>query len=160
MALPDKATFATVGGTILDYSAVEDPNTDLAAEFSNEVRADTAAMTRMIPRAYVAFTTNGTTCTVVEHDAVWGNDLAIAPTVARTGTGAYTVTWPTTVTDARGVVRSLNLRRGSAGLDYVGFFASPKRVSANSFTMIVYDASCQAPTDPNFVTDIVVLTVW
>lgn len=160
MALPDKSTFASIGGEIIDFSAVEDPNTDLAGAFNSEVRADVAAMTRMIPRAYVAFTLSGTTCTVVEHDAVWGNDLAVVPTIVRTGTGAFTVTWPTTVTDARGTVHSLNLRRGAVGVECAGFFGSAKRASANSFTMVTYDSQAQAPADTNLSTDIIVLTVW
>jgi hypothetical protein len=33
----------------------------------------------------------------------------VLPGVARTGTGLYTITWPTTVTDQLAVVRSVNL---------------------------------------------------
>src|SRR6187431_2696501 len=101
MALPDSTTYASIGGELIDYSPVEDPETDLAAEFDNEARADTAAMTRMISRAMVSFTTDGVDCTVVDHDAVWGSDLAVKPTVTVAGT-TITVPWPTTVTDARG----------------------------------------------------------
>lgn len=159
MALPDKSTFASLGGEITDFSAVEDPNTDLAGAFNSEARADNAAMTRMIGRAFVAFTVNGT-CPVVEHDAVWGNNLAVAPTVAYVSTGLYTVTWPSTVTDARGVVRALNLRRGLANVDSLGMFASVKRVAANVFSVQAYDAQGPSAGDPASPTEPVTLIVW
>ena len=156
MALPDKATFATLGGEITDYSDVEDPTTDLAGAFNSETRADVAAMTRMIPRAFVAFTTNGTTCTVVDHDAVWGGDLAVKPTVAYVSDGLYTVTWPTTITDARGVVRALNLRRGQVNVESSpSCFGSAARLSANS-----YDAQSPGPSDPANPSDVISLIVW
>src|SRR4051812_11244544 len=106
--LPNSASYSTYGGEKTDYQPVEDPTTDRSADEVDEALADTSAMTRMIPRAFVTFQTNGTTCTVVAHDAVWGNDVSVAPTVTRIGLGAYDVTWPTTVTDARGNVRAVN----------------------------------------------------
>jgi hypothetical protein len=159
MALPDKSTFDTIGGEIIDFSAVEDPNTDLAGAFNSEARADVAAMTRMIPRAFVAFVVTGT-CPVVEHDAVWGNSLAVAPTVAYVSVGLYTVTWPTTVTDARGIIHSLNLRRGMANVDSPGLFASVKRVAANVFSIQAYDAQGPSAGDPASPTEPVTLIVW
>jgi hypothetical protein len=161
MSLPDKATFATLGGEISDYSAVEDPTTDLAGAFDSEARADVAAMTRMIPRAMVSYTTDGVTCTVVEHDAVWGSDLPVKPTVVLDlGYGGKSVvTWPTTVTDARGVVRALNLRRGVANVDQPGYTGSVARVSANVFavtTASTPDSSLMLPDATNITT----LIVW
>lgn len=160
MALPDKSTFDTIGGEIIDFSAVEDPNTDLAGAFNSEARADNAAMTRMIPRAYVAFIVSGSLCNVVDHDAVWGNSLAVKPTVAYVSFGQYTVTWPTTVADARGVVRALNLRRGLGSVETSGFISAALRISANSFTVTAYDVTSPGPSDPSNPTDAVSLIVW
>jgi len=161
MALPDKATFATLGGEIDDYSAVEDPTTDLAGAFSSETRADVAAMTRMIPRAVVSFTTDGATCTVVDHDSVWGADLAVKPTVVLDlGYGGKSViTWPTTVTDARGVVRSLNLRRGLVNVESAGYSGAATRAAANVFHVTVcssLDTVLQLPPSGEVMT----LWVW
>ncbi|KYF87779.1 hypothetical protein BE20_24860 [Sorangium cellulosum] len=157
MALPDKNDFAALGGELVDYSPPEDPTTDLSAEASNEARADTAAMTRMIERAFVSFTTNGSTATVTDHDAVWGNALAYKPTISRTGAGNYLVTWPTTVTDARGVTRSLNLRFGVGNVGESLFSASVIRVSANSMRIRI--TRNNAATDPDAST-VVTMVVW
>jgi hypothetical protein len=160
MALPDKATFATLGGEISDYSAVEDPTTDLAGTFSSETRADVAAMTRMIPRAFVSFTTTGASCTVVDHDAVWGSDLSVKPvvTIDPVYGATYVITWPTTVTDARGVQRALNLRRALGNVEAGGWTTATYRRSANVIAVTTgstVDSSLSAPPD-----SITPITVW
>jgi hypothetical protein len=57
------------------------------------------------------------------HDARWGNAVGVKPTMARTGEGVWTATWPTTVTDdltaedasiGGGVTHTVNFRRAFA----------------------------------------------
>jgi len=160
MALPDKQTYSALGGDIQDYQAVEDPTTDLSDEQSNETRADVAAMTRMIPRAMVSFTTNGATCTVVDHEAVWGNALSVKPVVTVDPVYGATliVVWPTTVMDARGVTYALNLKRGLGNVGEFGFMSAVQMISANSLRITpgsVVDSSNGFPGDHNSV-----ITVW
>lgn len=159
--LPDKSTYSIMGGELVDYQPAEDPTTDLPAVADDENRADCAAMTRTITRAYVAFTTNGTTCTVVDHDAVWGNGLAVAPTVARSSAGTFVVTWPATVTDARGLSHALNLRRGLAEVepDTNVYVARAKIASPNTAQVVTSRSSTEAAADPSSTAAIVV-TVW
>ena len=155
MALPDKSTYAAYGGEIA-YPAPEDPTADITSDASDEVRVDCAAMTRMIPRAYVTFTTDGTTCAVVEHDAVWGNDISIKPTVTVFDVGFYTVTWPSTVVDARGVSRAVNLRRGSATIEHTAAFCTALRQGPNAFLIVTNNSGSPAL----FVASPITLVVW
>ncbi len=136
MALPDKQTYSGVGGEIVDYQAAEDPTTDIPAAADDENRADCSAMTRMIGRAYVTFTTDGATCTLVEHDSVWGNGISVAPAFLRTGAGHYLITWPASVNDARGIAHALNLRRGVGNVELGGWGASVVPSSPNSVFVV------------------------
>ena len=53
MTLPNKASYATYGGEKVAYSPAVDPLTDYTAAQLNEALSDAAAMTAMVPRAYV-----------------------------------------------------------------------------------------------------------
>jgi hypothetical protein len=109
--LPNVANYDTYGGELEDYSLVEDPTTDLAADLANEQRVDTAGMTATALRAFVVFTWSvDEGVTIRQQGAVWGNGTS--PTIALTAPGTFTITWPSTATDARGVSRSVNLRAG------------------------------------------------
>jgi hypothetical protein len=158
--LPSAATYDSYGGEKADYSPVEDTTTDRSADHEDEAFADVAAMTRMIPRAYVAFTTNGTTCSVVDHDAVWGNDVSVRPTVVRTALGIYTITWPSAVTDARGASRSINLRRGLANVEdqASAAFANAIRLGPNSFKVATQTVALSGPDD--LIGEVITATVW
>lgn len=93
-------SFATYGGGLNDYSPVVDPSTDRPAAGANAAYAATAGMTHTAPRAWCRVTLNGSAAPVlVAHDAIWGNSVAVAPVLARTGVGTVTSTWPTTVSD-------------------------------------------------------------
>jgi len=143
--LPNIASYSTYGGEKQNYSPVVDPTTDLDAGEDNEARSDVACLTVMSPRAYVAFTyTSGTGVTVVESNAVWGNTTP--PTVTRTGTGVFTITWPTTITDPRGNTQSVNLRRGWGNVEATVNSASVVRTGPNTVTCNIFVAGTM--TDP------------
>ena len=146
--LPDKQSYAGLAGELSDYAPVVDPTTDLPAEASNEDRADVAAMTRTITRAWAAVEITAGAPVVVEHDAVWGNDNAVKPTPTNTGVGEYILTWPATVTDARGVVRSLNLQRAAASSETEGWSVSAAKASPNTAAFKTYDIAGTALADP------------
>jgi hypothetical protein len=117
LALPDSATLVdTYGGPYTNQQPVEDPTTEIDADFDNEALADTAACTRMVERAWVSFvgvtyTSGSQSITVADHDAVWGGGVTVLPTIVQTAAGIYTITWPATVEDEIGVTRTLNIRR-------------------------------------------------
>lgn len=102
--LPDISSFDDYGNAIANYSPVTDPTTDEDAKFRNRYVADTSAMVRTSPKAFVRFVAvDGAAPTdpaTYVHDAQWGNAVGVKPTVARTGEGTWTVTFPTTVNDA------------------------------------------------------------
>lgn len=161
MALPGIASFDDYGGEKQDYSPPEDVTTDRSAAEINPAFADVAAMTRMIPRAYVAFTADGggPACTIVDSDAVWGNATAVLPVLTYNGDGDYTVEWPSTIVDELGNTVSVNLRRGMAQTEDLGFVGQVIRVSATEMRVMVYNANTgyMAAWDP---TGPITLTVW
>lgn len=152
--LPSPSTFSSYGGEKADYSPVEDPATDRSAAETNAAFADVAAMTRTIARAFCSFTYDGTSCTVVEHDAVWGSGGA--PAVERTGAGNYIVDWPATVTDALGEVQNVSLRRGLASVEDVGWQAVVTREGPNRIRVRAYDIHHGTVDDPGSATITVV----
>jgi hypothetical protein len=121
--LPNIADYdASYEGEKQDYEPVADPTTDRSANAEDEAFSDVSCMTRMCPRAYV--TIDIATNAIVAQDAVWGNGSGVAPTLAVvTSGGAWTITWPATITDPRGNPQSVNLRFGLASV-LAGFTAS------------------------------------
>lgn len=155
MPLPDLDSFDTVGGELAEYTAPTDSTTDLPGGADNNARANVAAMTRMMPRAYAVFLYNGSTVTIVEFDAVWGNDPLYKPTPARTSAGVFTLTYPATVPNARPALgtSSLNIRRGHGQVENgPGLQVCVERTSANVATARVFlGIGATDPTNKNVV---------
>ena len=97
--LPDVADLDTVGGTFVNADAVIDPTTDMDAAFQNRLTAQVAMLSHTAPRAMCRCTVFGGVITRADHDAVWGSTSAVAPTVARSGAGVYTITWAASYDD-------------------------------------------------------------
>lgn len=99
-------TIASYGGPYLDRKTVSDPSSQMAARKGNRLLEDAAQMTRTNARARVAFqlATSGSSIDPanVTHCTMWGSGSTEKPTVARTGTGEYTITWPATLPDGVG----------------------------------------------------------
>jgi hypothetical protein len=148
MTLPNRDSLSTFGGTLgagyTDFSAPIDPTTDLPAASLNQALADVAAMTRTAVRAWARFTPAGSSTPVlVNHWALWGTGSPVAPVVARTTTGIFTVTWPVQVQDdittigADGYVgpQTLNLLAAHGNTEGATFFAVQASASANVATV-------------------------
>jgi hypothetical protein len=101
MTLPDRDTLDVYGGSKENYGPVEDTTTDRDATMANYAYANVAMMSQTATRAYVRFTTAASTpsLVLVDSNAVWGNGVSYLPALARSGTGVFTVTWPSSVTD-------------------------------------------------------------
>jgi len=152
--LPQSQSYDGLGGDISDYAPVVDPTTDLPAEASNETRADVAQMTRMIGRAFVQFDNGGE---VNQHDAVWGNADGVKPVVDYVSAGRYQVTWPSSVVDARGVTRTINLRVGLPSVETFGYIPAVTRTAPNVFLVEVYGIAAGTLDDPSGLITLVVL---
>lgn len=166
MSLPNIQSYDNLGGELADYNPVTDPTTDLSAEASNEMRSDVSAMTRTATRAWVAFRVDGTSAIVVDnddHDSVYGNAEIYKPVGVYNSTGNYTITFPASIVDARGVTQSLNLRQAWTCFDSISnhFLLSSARVtSANTVDVFLYDFTGPNITDPpDPATDKIVLFV-
>lgn len=142
--LPGIDDLNSYGGVKSNYAPVEDPTVDESADHRNLYAANVAAMTQTAPRAICRFVGHGTTPTDPAsnvHFAVWGNGLSVKPTVARTGAGVYTITWPTTITDALGVSQSVNLATGWANVEGASLYFVQVTVSVNVATVRVFNSS-------------------
>ncbi len=150
MTLPEIDTLTTYGGGLNDYSPPVDPTTDRPAAGANAAYASMAAMTATATRAWVRMTLNGASApTLVAHNSNWGNQLAVAPVLTRSGAGILIVTWPTTVTDqilpgTPGYFgpHTLNLRAGLANVRFLSVaWLSFAVVSANAATIYICNTS-------------------
>ncbi len=100
--LPSIATLEDdLGGTLRNYSPVEDPTTDLDAKVDNNARCMAAMSSHTALRAWVNFVSAATTPGLLlnAHDSMWGNSLLVAPALSRLATGTYLITFPAVVYD-------------------------------------------------------------
>lgn len=145
MTLPNIADVDTYGGELQNAGEVEDPTTDQDADAFNEMKADCAGMTHTAPRALFRFLGHATTpadpASGFIHDALWGSTAGVKPSAAKGGTGIYTCTWPTTVTDELGNDVDLNLRVAKAWVEVSGstrYSAHARVTAANEVEVRVF----------------------
>jgi hypothetical protein len=94
------------GGPYSDEQPVENPTVQISAANDNRALEDCAQMTRTCWRAIVKFTTTvaagPVAVTVTSHTSVWGMGDAHKPTISKTATGVYAITYAASYTDALG----------------------------------------------------------
>jgi hypothetical protein len=171
VTLPDVDSLATYGGALSDYSPVVDPTTDESVVFRNKYAANVAMMTQTAARAMRSFV-GQTGVTPIDptvgfvHAAVWGSGPSMKPVLARTATGLWTVTWPSTVnselssalaSQGGGVTHTVNLRRALAQVECQGtkFDATARVTAANVVEVSGWTAAGVADD-----LDGLVVTVW
>lgn len=143
IGLPDITTIAQLGNAKTDYAAVEDSTTDLSATEWNYVINNVAGVSYVTPRAWRRFVTNNTSTPTDPganvHGAVWGNSSGVKPTVARTTTGTYTVTWTSTQNDLLNSSHTLALFAGWANAESasVAYIVHVVLTAANVATVYV-----------------------
>lgn len=98
------------GQAILDQEPVEDPRGQLSADHYKRLTEDVAQMSRVVPRAILVWKTKGSGVvgTPVRTRTAWGDTLSYAPTIARTGAGLYTLTYPASFVDGLSVSESIS----------------------------------------------------
>jgi hypothetical protein len=151
MTLPDIDDVNSLGGILQDETDITDPLTQISADFDNKKRANVAMMTHTSIRAmrsFVAGSPPTDPLTLLVHDAQWGNDAAVKPSLTRNGVGDYTVTWPTDVDDELNESHTLNFRRAFAAVDGATAYITTATVtSANVVQVRIFDAA-GAAADP------------
>ena len=95
---------AEYGVPYVDQEAVSNPETQMAANKFNRLGEDVAQMTRVAKKVDVVFTTSSvagpTAVRPTSGKAQWGTGSPYRPTVSKTATGQYTVTWNSSYADA------------------------------------------------------------
>jgi hypothetical protein len=154
---PDTPDASTFGGPYRDFDNIEDPETDVGSDALNKLITQVVQLSHTAPRAWVRVAA-GAAPTLTDHDAVWGNTAGVAPTLARTGTGVYTVTWAATYNDLQATPEShaVNFRAAlpapkSASARFLHYDLTSSRV----VTVKSFDAA-GSPADVDEFT----LTVW
>lgn len=152
MTLPDADSLSTYGGPYANYGiGPVDPTTDLDANLFNKVIANVAMMSRMVDRCEVAFVWNGSTATVSSWEAMWKGVTTTAPTVARSSTGLFVITWPSTVQDELLVSHTTNLVSAFGWAQGSTAFEVQAQASANTTTVYTFTGSGTL-TDPTNAT--------
>ena len=138
-------TIGNFGGPYEDATAVENPETDLDADNGNLLLEAAAQMTRTSTKAEVSFDTVAAAApqaiVPTSHDTQWGSGASQRPTVGKTATGLYTVTWGTSFNDALGTSETVAFTRGKCEVrinhDTDDIFARIKAISSNVVTLLV-----------------------
>ncbi len=99
--LPNSSDLSNYGGVKINYSPLENYQTDFDATILSQVLSDSASSTRTVPRTYFRITLAASTgaLVLVSWDAVWKAVTPTAPVLSRTTTGVFTITVPAVVSD-------------------------------------------------------------
>lgn len=149
------------GGPFQNEEAVVDPVSEVDAVFLDRTLCDVAQLTVATGFTWFSFvtTTDAAPVTVsaanVSVSGVWGNGSPAKPTVAKTATGVYTLTWPASFDDELVGVPNMDSVSETqsvaftfpSGLNVLGSTNGTARVSAiasNVVTVRVYDDAAPA----------------
>jgi hypothetical protein len=147
-AFPTANTVADYGGIFSDGGVkVVDPTTDQSAAQYAVHQGSTAALTHTGAKAWVRFVAGTSPALAASNngDAAWGNDPSVRATPLRTGTGTYTLTWPTSVVDLIGNTQSVLFVRATAQSEGSTLaFARVAVTSANILTVSTFNAAGSA----------------
>lgn len=149
MTLPASDSYSTYGGELVNYSDVEDPNTDLDAEASNQLRATAAGISATCFRVIFSFSVTSPSETMFLNSltAVWDTTATAAPTMTRLQAGQYQFVFPTQVTDLRGNLQYYAFLGGIANPDIFngnGFYCTVQKAGLANTTVQVF---CQSSID-------------
>jgi hypothetical protein len=151
-------TLESYGGPFQNEEAVVDPVSEVDAAFYDRMACDVAQLTVATGFTWFSFVTTTTAATVtvdaanVRVSGVWGNGSAAKPTVSKTATGTYTLTWTASFEDELVDVANMSsveetqsvVFTFASGLNVLGATDGIARVSAiasNVVTVKVLDSS-------------------
>ncbi len=132
--LPDLPALDTFGAPKTDFGESIDPSSEVSASNINAMAATIAALARSAPKVWVVVNSTGA---LVAYDGVWGNAAgAYAPVSAKTGTGVYTVTFPSQVPDLLdGTLRAFAPKGAKAGSNTALRAVSSTVIAGNVITV-------------------------
>lgn len=107
-------TIGNYGGPYSDAMAKENDETDMDADQGNRLLEDGAQMTRTSVKIQASFASTATgapTTVTPTADTQWGSGSGTLPTIDKTATGRYTVTFDTEYADGLEVDETLALKR-------------------------------------------------
>lgn len=142
--LPGVDSLSSYGGVKINDAPVEDSSTDEDANHRNLYAANVAGLTQTACRAIYRFKGKASSppddATANVHFNVWGNGVSVKATTARTTTGVFTLTYPSTVTDELGVTHSVNLVDGWGNANgSTAYHVQVEITSPNVATVRVFD---------------------
>jgi exosortase/archaeosortase len=114
-----KLAVTTLGGPFVDAIPVADPESEMAADEGNVLLETVAQGSYTSPATVGTFIATATAATVnvdatnVAHSSHWGSTSATKPTVTKTATGRYTLTFPVSWVNGLSVTESVSLFTGS-----------------------------------------------
>jgi hypothetical protein len=154
-------TISSYGGPFQNEEAVVDPVSEVDAAFYDRMACDVAQTTLATGMTWFSFIPTATAAPTtvdaanVSVSGVWGNGSAAKPTVSKTATGTYTLTWTASFEDELvGVSNMTSVEETqsvaftfASGLNVLGATNGHARVSAiasNVVTVLVYDDAAPA----------------
>lgn len=159
-------TIGNYGGPYADAESKTNPETDLDAASGNRLLEDTAQMTRTSCKAMARFTATTTAApTTVQPTAwrtQWGSGVDQKPTINKTATGVYTVTWATSYVDALGTSEDLGFTfadaraKTSDGTEDI----REQIATIGSFQLTVYLKEANTPKDQTTALNAIECIVW
>jgi hypothetical protein len=110
-------TIESFGGPFVDGKPISNPQTQVSAEKLNRALEDTAQLTRTGTRAILHFLPVAAGDPVVAyHTSVWGSGSEQWPTLTRSAVGRYSVTYPSSFTDALDYEETVSFLSGDANV--------------------------------------------
>lgn len=154
-------TIQSYGGPFQNEEPIVDPESEMDARFGDRFLEDTAQLTNASGFTWFSFVTTATAATTtvsaanVAVSGFFGSGDAQKPTVEKTATGVYVLTWPTEFDDALSAVANMEsvtetqpvVFTFASGLNVLGATNGHARVSAiasNVVTVRVHDDAAPA----------------
>jgi len=112
-----KLTSEDFGAPHVDAEPVNNPESEMGASDVDLMIETTSQGSFTSPASVGTFITSGTSPVApanIAHSSHWGNADGTKPTIARTDTGRYTLTFPTSWTNGLGVIESISFFEGEA----------------------------------------------
>ncbi len=112
------------GGVFVDNKAVADPTSEISADYDNRLHCDVEQMTATTDKCVVVFSTSATaaplTIVATRARSHMGTGSAAWPTIAKTGTGTYEITYPASFTDSLGETETITFSYSSVRIKSTG----------------------------------------
>lgn len=140
------ATIDTYGGVFTDEQPVANPTVEQSAAFGTRQMENNAQMTRTSVKAWATFPTIAAAAPQTPVATAGRSQMGVAggnlPTIAKTATGRYTVTYPASWVDALGVTENIGFLCAGGTVQHLTTFGTVQcTVSASVINVAIFDAA-------------------